>query len=88
MQFGESMRVEELPAGTRVAYPGVRANAPSDPKTMRAMVERASGQSRRPTPVQREDPASGQAKKRPKILFAFDDVSIPLPPCGRPTYEP
>ena len=41
MQFGESMRIEELPAGTRVVYPGVRKNAPSSPKEMRAMVERA-----------------------------------------------
>lgn len=41
MQFGESMRIEELPAGTRVVYPGVRKNAPSSPKEMRAMVESA-----------------------------------------------
>ena len=41
MQFGESMRIEELPAGTRVVYPGVRKTAPSSPKEMRAMVERA-----------------------------------------------
>ena len=39
MQFGESMRIEELPEGTRVVYPGVRKNAPSSPSAMRAMVE-------------------------------------------------
>jgi len=35
------VKAKELPAGTRVVYPGVRKNAPSSPKEMRAMVERA-----------------------------------------------
>lgn len=84
MQFGESMRVEELPAGTRVAYPGVRANAPSDPKTMRAMVEHALDNPVGQPPLREKIRRLVKAKKRPKILFAFDDVSIPLPPMRSP----
>jgi lactate racemase len=84
MQFGESMRVEELPAGTRVAYPGVRANAPSDPKTMRAMVEHALDNPIGQPPLREKIRRLLKAKSRPKILFAFDDVSIPLPPMVSP----
>ena len=79
-----SMRVEELPAGTRVAYPGVRANAPSDPKTMRAMVEHALDNPVGQPPLREKIRRLVKAKKRPKILFAFDDVSIPLPPMRSP----
>ena len=84
MQFGESMRVEELPAGTRVAYPGIRANASSDPKTMRAMVEHALDNPIGQPPLREKIRRLLKAKRRPKILFAFDDVSIPLPPMRSP----
>lgn len=84
MQFGESMRVEELPEGTRVAYPGVRANAPSDRKTMTAMVERALDNPIGTAPLREKLRALKAKKDRPKILMAFDDVSIPLPPMRSP----
>ena len=84
MQFGESMRVEELPEGTRVVYPGVRANASSDAKTMRAMVEHALDNPIGQPPLREKIRRLLKAKRRPKILFAFDDVSIPLPPMRSP----
>ena len=84
MQFGESMRVEELPEGTRVAYPGVRANAPSDRKTMTAMVEHALDNPIGTAPLREKLRALKAKKDRPKILMAFDDVSIPLPPMRSP----
>ena len=84
MQFGESMRVEELPAGTRVAYPGVRANAPSDRATMTAMVEKALDDPIGQPPLREKIRKLVAEKERPKILMAFDDVSIPLPPMRSP----
>ena len=82
MQFGESMRVEELPEGTRVAYPGVRANAPSDRKTMTAMVEHALDNPIGTAPLREKLRALKAKKDHPKISMAFDDVSIPLLPCS------
>lgn len=84
MQFGESMRIEELPTNTRVAYPGIRANAPSDPKTMRAMVEHALDNPIGQPPLREKIRTLLRKKENPKILFAFDDVSIPLPPMRSP----
>jgi nickel-dependent lactate racemase len=84
MQFGEGMRIEELPEGTRVAYPGVRKNAPSDPKVMQQMVEHALDNPIGQPPLREKLRALKALKKNPKILMAFDDVSIPLPPMRAP----
>ena len=83
LQFGESMRVEELPEGTRVAYPGVRANAPSDRKTMTAMVEHALDNPIGTAPL-REKLRALKAKKDRRRFSCFDGVSIPLPPMRSP----
>ena len=77
MQFGEGMRIEELPEGTRVAYPGIRKNAPSDPKEMQRMVEHALDNPIGQPPLREKLRALKAEKKNPKILMAFDDVSIP-----------
>lgn len=84
MQFGESMRIEELPEGTRVAYPGVRKNAPSDPKEMRRMVEYALDNPVGQPPLREKLRALRRANEHPKIMMAFDDVSLPLPPMRSP----
>ena len=86
MQFGESMRIEELPEGTRVVYPGVRKNAPSSPSAMRAMVEAALDDPVGQPPLREKIRALVAAKGSTgaKILFAFDDVSLPLPPMRSP----
>lgn len=84
MQFGEGMRIEELPEGTRVAYPGVRKNAPSDPKEMQRMVEHALDNPIGQPPLREKLRSLLKLKKNPKILMAFDDVSIPLPPMRAP----
>lgn len=86
MQFGESMRIEELPEGTRVVYPGVRKNAPSSPSAMRAMVEAALDDPVGQPPLREKIRAlvAEKGSTGAKILFAFDDVSLPLPPMRSP----
>ena len=84
MQFGESLIIEELPEGTRVACPGVRRNAPSDPATMTRMVEHALDNPIGQPPLREKLRALKALKGNPKILMAFDDVSLPLPPMRSP----
>ena len=67
-----------------MAYPGVRANAPSDRATMTAMVEKALDDPIGQPPLREKIRKLVAEKERPKILMAFDDVSIPLPPMRSP----
>ena len=83
MQFGESMRVEERPAGTRGLPRGPRERA-QRPEDHARLVEHALDNPVGQPPLREKIRRLVKAKKRPKILFAFDDVSIPLPPMRSP----
>lgn len=83
-QAGETMRIYELPEATRVIYPGVRKDGFTDPDKMRSMVQEALLNPIGQDPLPAKLRALKAAKGNPKILFAFDDVSIPLPPMRSP----
>jgi len=83
------MRVEPLPAGTRVIYPGVRRDGERDPRQVRRMVRNALEAPVGSPPLReriREARARAEADGRPvpKVVIAFDDVSVPLPPMQSP----
>eukprot|EP00898_Chlorokybus_atmophyticus_P001013 jgi/Chlat1/1912/Chrsp149S08697 len=83
-QYGESLRTYELPAGTRVVYGGVRKDGTRDPQQVQGMID---GAINNPLgmPAFREKIRQLKADNpNPKICFAFDDVSIPLPPMKMP----
>ncbi|KAK3262121.1 hypothetical protein CYMTET_29005 [Cymbomonas tetramitiformis] len=84
-QYGEGLRIEEVPEGTRIIYPGVRKDETRDVTEWRRMIKHAIN-----NPVGDQEPLREKLKKlkatksNPKILFAFDDVSLPLPPMQSP----
>jgi len=90
-QFGEGMRVEPLPAGTRVIYPGVRRDGERDPIQVRRMVKNALEAPVGSPPLRERireararAKAAGRPEDAPRVVIAFDDVSVPLPPMQSP----
>ena len=87
-QFGEGMRIEELPAGCRVIYPGVRSRGTRDRRRIRRMIRNALNAPLDSAPLRErllEARAAAEARgARPKVVIAFDDVSVPLPPMQSP----
>ncbi len=83
-QFGEDMCLQELPEGTRVIYPGVRANGERNRRRIEERLLRALDQPTGTPPLREKLRRLRQAKPNPKVVFAFDDVSIPLPPMKSP----
>eukprot|EP00899_Mesostigma_viride_P020638 jgi/Mesvir1/28576/Mv00991-RA.1 len=83
-QFGESLRIEEVPEGTRVIYPGVRKDGERNPQKVREMILKAFNEPEGTPPLREKLRALKASKENPKVLFAFDDVSIPLPPMVLP----
>lgn len=83
-QFGEGMRLEELPEGTRIIYPGVRADGERDPGRIRAWIAQALDHPLGAPPLRAKLRQLKERRANPRVVFAFDDVSIPLPPMKRP----
>ena len=90
-QYGEGMRVEPLPAGTRVIYPGVRRDGERNPDQVRRMVLNALEAPVGSPPLRERimeakerARAAGRSESAPRVVIAFDDVSVPLPPMQSP----
>lgn len=83
-QFGEDMRLEELPEGTRIVYPGVRPDGERDRRRIEARIDHALDHPLGTPPLRAKLRQLKARKPRPRVVFAFDDVSIPLPPMKRP----
>jgi hypothetical protein len=73
--FGEGVRLERLPAGSRVVYP-------PDPLRPLAHPERAIR--RALTHPIDDDPLPSLLRPGMRLTIAFDDVSLPLPPMAAP----
>ncbi|CAI5970476.1 unnamed protein product [Closterium sp. NIES-64] len=84
LQTGERMELMELPEGTRVVYPGLCKDGESNPNKMRAMIRHALDNPVGQPPLKERLQQIKHANPNPKILMAFDDVSVPLPPMRRP----
>ncbi|CAI7925641.1 unnamed protein product, partial [Closterium sp. NIES-54] len=84
LQTGERMELLELPEGTRVVYPGLCKDGESNPNKMRAMIRHALDNPVGQPPLKERLQQIKQANPNPKVLMAFDDVSVPLPPMRRP----
>lgn len=83
-QTGESMAYREVPEGTRVIYPGVRANGVKDREEMRRMIRNAFDNPVNAQPLREKLRALKAVKASPTVVMAFDDVSVPLPPMATP----
>eukprot|EP00897_Mesotaenium_endlicherianum_P008575 jgi/Mesen1/7746/ME000407S06961 len=83
-QTGESMQLHDLPERTRVIYLGVRKDGVRSPDKMREMVLQALNNPVGSEPLRARLQRLKAASPSPKILFSFDDVSIPLPPMASP----
>src|SRR5216684_2957714 len=74
-QFGEGVRLEKLPLGSRIVYP-------PDPLEPIAHPERAVKRAlARPL---EDDPLKSLLRRGMKLTIAFDDLSLPLPPMAAP----
>lgn len=73
--FGEGVRLERLPRGSRVVYP-------PDPLTPLQHPERAIR--RALTKPLEDDPLKALLRPNMKLTIAFDDLSLPLPPMVEP----
>ncbi|MSR82368.1 MAG: DUF2088 domain-containing protein [Candidatus Latescibacteria bacterium] len=83
-QFGEGMCLQELPEGTRVIYPGVRADGERSRGRIEERLIQALDQPTGTPPLREKLRQLRQTKATAKIVFAFDDVSLPLPPMKSP----
>lgn len=83
-QFGEDMCLQELPEGTRIIYPGVRADGERDRRRIEAQLLQALDHPVGTPPLREKLRRLRQSKASPRVVFAFDDVSIPLPPMKSP----
>jgi hypothetical protein len=73
--FGEGVRLERLPLGSRIVYP-------PDPVEPIAHPERAIRRAlSRPL---EDDPLKALLRRGMKLTIAFDDLSLPLPPMAAP----
>ncbi len=73
--FGEGVRLERLPLGSRIVYP-------PDPLEPIAHPERAVKRALA-KPLE-EDPLKALLRPGMKLTIAFDDLSLPLPPMAAP----
>jgi hypothetical protein len=73
--FGEGVRLEKLPLGSRVVYP-------PDPIDPIVHAERAVR--RALTHPLEDDPLKALLRPGMKLTIAFDDLSLPLPPMAQP----
>jgi hypothetical protein len=73
--FGEGVRLERLPLGSRIVYP-------PDPIAPLNHPERAIRRALA-NPLE-DDPLKSQLRKGMKLTIAFDDLSLPLPPMAAP----
>src|SRR5205807_5445483 len=73
--FGEGVRLEKLPLGSRIVYP-------PDPIEPIAHPERAIR--RALTNPLEDDPLKALLRPGMKLTIAFDDLSLPLPPMAAP----
>src|SRR5205814_1361968 len=73
--FGEGVRLERLPLGSRIVYP-------PDPLEPIAHPERAVKRALA-KPLD-EDPLKSLLRPNMKLTIAFDDLSLPLPPMAAP----
>ena len=73
--FGEGVRLERLPLGSRVVYPP----DPIDP-----IVHADRAIRRALTHPLEDDPLKALLRSGMKLTIAFDDLSLPLPPMAQP----
>src|SRR5438034_11504418 len=73
--FGEGVRLERLPLGSRIVYP-------PDPLEPIAHPERAVKRALA-KPLE-DDPLKALLRRGMKLTIAFDDLSLPLPPMAAP----
>ena len=73
--FGEGVRLEKLPLGSRIVYP-------PDPLEPIAHPERAIKRALA-KPLE-DDPLKSLLRRGMKLTIAFDDLSLPLPPMAAP----
>lgn len=79
------MKLYELPEGTRFIYPGVRKDGVRDREKVYEMVKYALDNPIGDKPLKEKLRALVEAKGRSaKVVMAFDDVSVPLPPMMSP----
>src|SRR3989442_2148329 len=73
--FGEGIRLEKMPFGSRIVYPP----DPLDPITHpERAIKRALAK-----PLE-DDPLKSLLRRGMKLTIAFDDLSLPLPPLAAP----
>src|SRR6266513_5127240 len=73
--FGEGVRLEKLPLGSRVVYP---------PDPMDPVVNAERAIRRALTHPLEDDPLKALLRPGMKLTIAFDDLSLPLPPMAQP----
>jgi lactate racemase len=73
--FGEGVRLEKLPLGSRVIYP---------PDPMDPIVHAERAIRRALTHPLEDDPLKALLRPGMKLTLAFDDLSLPLPPMAQP----
>src|SRR5438034_7153423 len=73
--FGEGVRLEKLPLGSRVLYP---------PDPMDPIVHAERAIRRALTHPLEDDPLKALLRPGMKLTLAFDDLSLPLPPMAAP----
>lgn len=83
-QFGEGLATYALPEGTRVIYPGVRRDGEKNLDKIEAMICNAFDNPIGTEPLRIKLRKLKESSASPKVVMAFDDVSIPLPPMRSP----
>ena len=73
--FGEGIRLEKLPLGSRIVYPPDPLEPIAHPERA---IKRALGK-----PLE-DDPLKSLLRRGMKLTIAFDDLSLPLPPMAAP----
>src|SRR5437588_10951974 len=73
--FGEGLRLERLPLGSRVIYP---------PDPMEPIVHAERTIRRALSHPFEDDPLKALLRPGMKLTIAFDDLSLPLPPMAAP----
>src|SRR5438105_11367739 len=73
--FGEGLRLERLPLGSRVIYP---------PDPIEPIVHAERTIRRALSHPLEDDPLKALLRPGMKLTIAFDDLSLPLPPMARP----
>src|SRR5258708_22160679 len=78
-QFGEGVRLEKLPLGSRIVYPPDPLEPIAHPERA---IKRALGR-----PLE-DDPLKSLLRRGMKLQLAFDDLALPLPPIAGPDVGP